>query len=99
MKNQFKSSSQTRKTYIDNNGYRRFKGSNTPLHQYVAEQKLGRPLRDGEVVHHKNRDKLDNSANNLHVFGNQKAHWATHQKDAKNHGWRYSMTGKNKRPQ
>ncbi|MFH0954715.1 MAG: HNH endonuclease [Candidatus Micrarchaeota archaeon] len=69
--------------YYDKKGYRRFSDSGTPVHQWVAEKKLGRSLRGGEVVHHKNRDKQDNSHSNLHVFPSQRKHWKTH----KNDGW------------
>ncbi|MDR2097797.1 MAG: HNH endonuclease, partial [Spirochaetaceae bacterium] len=48
-------------TYIDNNGYARFKDNGELVHRSVAEMKLGRSLKKGEVVHHKNRDKQDNS--------------------------------------
>ena len=82
------------KTYIDKNGYRVFKGSGKPVHRWMAERKLNRRLRPGEVVHHKNRDKLDNSARNLHVFSRQREHWKTHERDACNHGWNYSLAGK-----
>lgn len=37
-------------------------------HRWVLEQKLGRPLRPGEVTHHKNHDKLDNRPENLEVM-------------------------------
>lgn len=47
------------KTYIDENGYRRFSDSGKLVSRWVAEKKLGRELDDEEVVHHKNRDKLD----------------------------------------
>ena len=94
MRSNAKYSFRTQKTYINGNGYRAFKDSGIPVHRYVAEKKLGRPLKSEEVVHHKNRNKLDNSFNNLQVFSSQNAHWKTHKKDAQNHGWKYSLTGK-----
>lgn len=45
----------------DKNGY-------VAHHRVVAENKLGRLLRDGEEVHHKNRDRKDNSEDNLEVM-------------------------------
>jgi hypothetical protein len=36
-------------------------------HRLVAEQMIGRPLRPGEVPHHKNHDKTDNRPENLEV--------------------------------
>ncbi|MHA2171146.1 MAG: HNH endonuclease [Candidatus Kariarchaeaceae archaeon] len=74
------------KVYIDEKGYKRYKDSNTPVHRHVAEQKLGRKLRPGEVVHHKNRDKKDNRRKNLWVFPNKKAHHEAHKKDNKRYG-------------
>lgn len=56
------------KTYIDTNGYRRFADSNILVHRWVAQKKIGRPLREGEEVHHKNRDKKDSSSKNLKVY-------------------------------
>lgn len=47
-------------------------------HRVVAAQKLGRPLRPGEVVHHINGDTLDNRPENLEVMTNQ-AHAHHHQ--------------------
>lgn len=81
------------KTYIDRNGYRRFTNSKKLVHRYVAEKKLGRKLRKGEVVHHKDRDKLNNSSFNLWVFANQEEHDRIHKIDAKRHGKKVSYKG------
>jgi hypothetical protein len=74
------------KYYIDDNGYKRFSDSNKLVHRHVAEMMLGRKLRSGEVVHHKNRDKLDNRRTNLWVYKSQKRHHEIHKKDKKNYG-------------
>ncbi|MDD4082744.1 MAG: HNH endonuclease [Sphaerochaetaceae bacterium] len=70
-------------TYVDKKGYRRFSDSGVSVHRWSAEKRVGRPLRDGEVVHHINRDKLDNRPSNLWVFKNQKKHDKAHKED----GW------------
>lgn len=49
-------------------------------HRVVAEQVLGRPLRDGEVVHHKDGNPRNNNPNNLQVFPSQKEHAEFHVK-------------------
>lgn len=46
-------------------------------HRLVAQEKLGRPLREDEHVHHKNGDKTDNRPENLEVIGRTE-HRATH---------------------
>jgi len=84
------------KTFVAKTGYRVFKDSGTPVHRWAAEKKLGRELKLGEVVHHKNRNKQDNSPGNLYVFKSQSEHWEAHKQDAKKFGREYSMTGKNK---
>jgi len=73
-------------TYIDKDGYKRFSDSHKLVHRHVAEMMLGRKLRPGEVVHHKNRNKLDNRRSNLWVFPCHKMHHAVHQKDAQTYG-------------
>jgi len=66
-------------TYIDENGYRRFSDTNKLVHRYVAEKTIGRKLRKEEIVHHINRNKLDNSPENLQVFPNQAEHEKHHE--------------------
>lgn len=48
-------------------------------HMIVAEEILGRELRDGETVHHKDRNRSNNSFDNLMVFKTMSDHSAFHQ--------------------
>lgn len=48
-------------------------------HRIVAENNLGRRLKEGEIVHHINEDKKDNSWENLEVK-NGSEHVSEHQK-------------------
>ena len=81
------------KTYLDKDGYWKFKDSDIPVHRWVAEKKLGRELRPGEVVHHKDRDKSNNDPDNLWVFRNQEEHDRVHLEDELRHGARASYQG------
>lgn len=47
-------------------------------HRVVAEQMLSRPLVKGEIVHHKNENRLDYSEDNLEVLPSQSAHIKLH---------------------
>ena len=47
-------------------------------HRLVAEEKLGRKLRMGEVVHHIDRNKRNNAPENLEVFKSQADHVKWH---------------------
>jgi hypothetical protein len=84
-------------TFVDNNGYRRFSDSGIPVHQWVAQKELGYEPGSGQVVHHKNRNKQDNSPDNLAVFSSQKIHDKIHKADAKKYGKKYSYKGNSKK--
>lgn len=47
-------------------------------HRTVAEQKIGRALLPGEVVHHRNENKKDNAPDNLDVLPSQAEHARLH---------------------
>ena len=72
--------------YIDRKGYKHFRDSGKSVHRHVAERKLGRKLHPGEVVHHKNRNKLDNRRANLSVPKSQANHNKIHEKNKKKYG-------------
>lgn len=76
--NKVRSKIRKMKTFIDKSGYRRFSRTRKVVHRYVAEKKLGRKLRPGEVVHHINRNKLDNAPKNLQVLPSQRIHNLLH---------------------
>jgi hypothetical protein len=47
-------------------------------HRVVMERILGRPLKEGEVVHHINGNSRDNRPENLMLFANQAEHVKWH---------------------
>jgi len=60
-------------TYIDDQGYRRFKDSGMLVHWWVMEQKIGRERRvylhsRGYVIHHIDGNKLNNNPRNLKMI-------------------------------
>jgi hypothetical protein len=58
------------------NGYAKFLGRH--LHRVMAEKLLGRPLMRGEVVHHRDGDKRNNTWKNLEVLPSQSQHARIH---------------------
>lgn len=60
-------------------GYRKIQvnGQEVLEHRYLTEQKLGRKLLPTEIVHHKDRDRSNNSPNNLEVLS-RSAHSTLH---------------------
>jgi hypothetical protein len=59
----------------------------------MAEKKMGRKLRREEVVHHIDRNKLNNYPDNLYVCRNQEQHDYIHWIDAQRFGWDASYRG------
>lgn len=55
--------------HIRSDGYVRVwtPGGQRLEHQVVMEQVLGRPLEDGEIVHHRDEDKSNNAPTNLEL--------------------------------
>ena len=56
--------------WVNSNGYHRIavNGRHTYKHKIIMEKHLGRKLRKNEVVHHINKNKLDNRIENLKVM-------------------------------
>ena len=53
-------------------------GEKIYYHRYVAEQIVGRKLKETEVVHHKDRNRKNNNVDNLIVFKTEKDHGYHH---------------------
>lgn len=54
------------------------RGYYVPKHEMVIRKKIGRPLRKGEIVHHKNEIKTDNRLSNLKLEHNYQEHAVDH---------------------
>ena len=61
-----------------NNGKTYEKTHGRPTHRVIAEAKLGRKLKPGEVVHHKDGNSRNNAPENLKVFSSQAEHARSH---------------------
>lgn len=53
-------------------------------HMLVIEKKIGRPLKEGEVIHHIDGNKTNNNPDNLLLFPNSKSHLKFHSLKRKN---------------
>lgn len=58
--------------------HRANRGGYVKEHIVVAEQKLGRPIKQEEMVHHMDGDGLNNCPDNLRVFSSVAEHFAHH---------------------
>lgn len=57
-------------------GYEKTFGVHT--HRLVAAAKIGRPLKKGEIVHHKDHIKRNNNPDNLEILASQSEHAKLH---------------------
>jgi hypothetical protein len=76
-----------KKIFKDKKGYKRYSNSGKSVHRHVMERLIGRKLRKGEVVHHKDGNKTNNRRSNLQKFSSQKSHHALHKKQKKKTGF------------
>ena len=84
-----KEDSENSKTYIDENGYYRFKDTNILVHRWLMEKHTGRKLEPWEVVHHIDGNKLNNSPENLRIMTGPKSrehHTKIHKKQKEETG-------------
>jgi hypothetical protein len=58
----------SKKTYVDEKGYRRFKDSGKLVSRWAAEKKVGGKIGKGRVVHHIDRNRQNNSRDNLWIM-------------------------------
>lgn len=65
---------------VNNSGYVQIKINNKwyPEHRYIVEKFIGRELTEEEVIHHIDKNKQNNSINNLMIFPTQKEHAEFH---------------------
>lgn len=55
----------------------------THAHRILAEEVIGRPLKKGEVVHHKDGNPINNLIDNLEVLSSQVEHAKLHCKNGR----------------
>lgn len=70
------------------------KGRKELEHRVIMEQVLGRKLKPGEVVHHKNHDRKDNRPENLELCASAGIHNRDHHRSPK-----FTFEGRHHNPQ
>jgi len=80
------------KEFLDN-GYKCKIGDDGKIvyiHRQVMEEKLGRKLKPGELVHHKDENKLNNDPDNLELSNSIK-HGKHHYKGINSENWQHAI--------
>jgi len=81
-----------KKTFVDSKGYVRFRDSGKGVHRWLAEKHiLHRRLRQGEVVHHRDGNPLNNDLGNLQVM-TADAHNELHERRSPGWGRRHGVS-------
>lgn len=70
-------------TEVKPSTYRKLLGRHE--HRRVAEEKIGRRLRPGEIVHHKDENRHNNHPDNLEVLESQSEHTRKHRRAPRGH--------------
>jgi len=76
--------------YSPNHPHPNFSGIYVYEYVLIAEEMLGRYLKTGEIVHHKNGDETDNRPENLEII-TRSEHIERHRKEMQNEKWRDSL--------
>lgn len=86
--------------YIDGEGYVRVltEDGYEFEHRLVMKKKLGRDLRPGEIVHHIDEDRQNNSPRNLELYSDRGAHTTTEHVDRSTRSGKFAIRNRAAQP-